>query len=110
VHLSAEGPIDVNVVFSCLNAYYKPKVVCNLYTLLNKFTSGIKTNETEVTATSVQKEGVQNQMNVRLSLAAASLVLLHPDNSTYPIFSITLSKTDFGLLMVADKMKLNLEI
>ena len=47
VKLDADGPIDVDVVFSCINTYYKPKVICNIYTLINKVTSGISTSEIE---------------------------------------------------------------
>jgi len=94
--------MDVNVVFSCLNAYYKPKVVCNIYSLVEKVTSGIKTADTEIEAKSEGKgTDVASPVNVKVSLAAASLILLHPDNSSYPLYSVTMSKTDFGLKMLA---------
>ena len=49
-------------------------------------------------------------MNIDFTLSAASLMMLHPDNSSYPVGELVLSTTKFNLRMQEDQMKMTVKI
>jgi len=66
-----DGPMDIVIVFSCLNGYYKPKTFCNIYRLVDQVVSSITPLESKPKEIVMEDGKDKALMNIDFTLSAA---------------------------------------